>query len=435
MIENRAFLRAFAVLAFFTALAGDAWRYSISWYGFAAIAAFVIVVSVILLVRQRHLWRVNQLPYPLLIFVALCALSTAWSDYPGWTALGTLTTISTVTSGIAIAATFSRAEIVRHLGTALKLVLGLSVVFELFVSVVLRAPLLPFWYGYKAGQKLPMLDYWSRDLFLAGGKIQGIVGNSSLLAMVALLGLIVFGIQLASRTVSIAWGIVWLAVAALCVACTRSATIIVAIAVLAVVVIAVLLARRYDSPRGRLTVYGVLALLAGVAALVVARFHTELLALLGKGDNLTGRVGIWTNVIHLAQQRPAFGWGWVSYWVPFIEPFKNLASAGGVRQLHAHNAWLDVWLQLGILGLVVFGCLVVSTLVRSWQLAVDRQRVSFADPGHYTAASLLPLLLLVALLVQSTAESRLLIEYGLLLLTICAVTTKLPIRRSDTVDV
>ncbi len=38
--------------------------------------------------------------------------------------------------------------------------------------------------------------------------------------------------------------------------------------------------------------------------------------------------------------------------------------------------------------------------------------------------SLLPLLLMVALLVQSVAESRLLVEYGMFLLVIVAVKTR-----------
>jgi O-antigen ligase len=87
----------------------------------------------------------------------------------------------------------------------------------------------------------------------------------------------------------------------------------------------------------------------------------------------------------------------------------------GVVQLHAHNAWLDLWLQLGILGLLVFGALVLVALVRSWMLA--------ARP-EWNVAMLLPLLLVVALLVQSLAESRLLVEYGLFLLVVIAVKTK-----------
>ena len=75
-----------------------------------------------------------------------------------------------------------------------------------------------------------------------------------------------------------------------------------------------------------------------------------------------------------------FGWGWVSFWPPWVEPFSDLIERGGIIQLHAHEAWLDVWLQLGIVGLVVFGFLVLTTAVRAWLLAIDPVRYqSFCD--------------------------------------------------------
>ena len=129
-------------------------------------------------------------------------------------------------------------------------------------------------------------------------------------------------------------------------------------------------------------------------------------------------------MIGLAQQRPVFGWGWVSYWAPWVKPFKGLATRNGVEYLQAHNAWLDVWLQLGIVGLVVFILLVLSTFGRTWFLAVDRPRTTVADDRPYTATALLPVLLLAALIAQSFAESRLLIEGGWAILVTLAVATK-----------
>jgi exopolysaccharide production protein ExoQ len=73
----------------------------------------------------------------------------------------------------------------------------------------------------------------------------------------------------------------------------------------------------------------------------------------------------------------------------------------------------------------VFGFLVVSTTVRAWLLAADRRITVPGTIGTYTVESLVPILVLTALLVQSLAESRLLIEYGMLLLVVIAVKTKL----------
>ena len=81
-------------------------------------------------------------------------------------------------------------------------------------------------------------------------------------------------------------------------------------------------------------------------------------------------------VAALAAERPVLGWGWVSYWAPWAAPFDTLAERKGVLYLQAHNAALDVWFQLGAVGLVLFTALVVSTLWRSWFRAVDRPRRS-----------------------------------------------------------
>ena len=133
----------------------------------------------------------------------------------------------------------------------------------------------------------------------------------------------------------------------------------------------------------------------------------------------------------LAQQRPVFGWGWVSYWVPWVEPFTHLAERKGVTYLQAHNAWLDVWLQLGIVGLVLFLCLVVSTSARAWWIAVDRPQRRAGAPLPYSPVDLLPALLLAALFAQSLAESRILLEGGWILLCVIAITTKLGTARSE----
>ena len=425
-LDRPGFRAAYLPFVFFTLWAGDAWRYTISWWGFGVLAVSMTAIAIVMIVRakKRGAWAWNVLPFFLVLFLALATLSIAWSFYRGATALGLLITWMATLLGFSIAVSFSWPQILRALGIALRFVLGLSLVFELLVSTFIRHPILPFWVDYGTQTDLPKLLYWSRDLLFEGGKIQGIVGNSSLLAMAALVALIVFCLQFAGRTVHRGAGAFWILVAVATILLTRSATITVALVALALVLVVVLLLRG-AGPRGTVAIYAtVLALTVG-AVLLVSRFSSTILGLLGKSDDLTGRLDIWTAVINLAEQRPVAGWGWVSWWVPWVAPFDTIAKEAGVRQLHAHNAWLDIFLQLGVIGLAVFGALILSTTIRSVQFATQTRKVRPTEPGSYTAISLLPLLVLVALLVQSVAESRLLIEYGLLTLVIISVKTKL----------
>jgi hypothetical protein len=431
VIENQRARSAFLIIALSLLMAGDAWRFTLSWWVFGVLAVAMALASVALLIVQRGRWRIAGLPYPLLAFLALATLSIAWSAYRPATALGLFTTALIVVVGVAVPITYTWAELLRALGTLLRWVLILSLLFELVVSTIIRRPVLPIFgqpgVDYESYDKLPKMLYWSRnELFevFDEGRIQGIVGNANHLGFLALIAVIVFAIQLADRTVTRRASIFWLVIAGLTLLFTRSATVTAALVAVALVAIAVLLMRRARTPRARVITFASIIAVVVAGIVTVLAFSSTFLALLGKSDDLTGRLGIWEKVIDLAQQRPVFGWGWVSYWVPWAEPFTDLAFRNGVRQLQAHNAWLDVWLQLGIIGLIVFGALVLSTVSRSWSFAVDRPQVSPAGPEPYTAASLFPILMMTALLVQSLAESRLLVEFGLFFLIVIAVKTK-----------
>jgi O-antigen ligase len=420
MTAATSYQRALAVLCFGVLAAGDFWRYLLSWWGWGALAALVVTLAVIELVRQRVDPR--RLPIWLLLFLACATLSIAWSAYPGASALGVALTLATTAVAAFLATCLSWEEVLETFSDTMRWILGLSLLFEFVVAVFVRRPVLPLWVDYSELEKIPRAFYWSRNLLFEGGRIQGIVGNANILGMLALLALVVFALRVAARKGSPVWGWTWIAVAVATLALTRSSTVIAA--TVAVVLVAVFLAVvRRTSGRARL---GVFASGVGLAiALIAAGFLARgpLLGLLGKSSDLTNRLDIWQTVGELALQRPVAGWGWVSYWVPWVEPFDDLIVIKGVTYLQAHNAWLDVFLQLGVLGIVLFALLVLGALVRSWGMAAEVTRIRYAPADLRRPENAAPLLLLVALLVQSLAESRLIIEVGFALLVIIAVKT------------
>lgn len=426
----------FLALVLCVLLAGDAWRYTIGWWGYGVLVGLIGAASVWMLVAQRSRWRFMNLPNPLVAFLALATLSILWSFYPGATAIGLAATWLTAIVALALAVTYSWPEILRGLASALRVILGLSFVFELYVALIVRGPILPLvpspgidYAELVTRDKIPLMLYWSRnELFevFDGGRIQGIVGNSVLLAFVALMGVIVFALRLFDHESKRRWNIVWLVVSGIALLFTRSATITVALVAVVVVALAILLVRRARTPRERAVTYGAFAAVIAIGVALALVFQRTLFSLLGKSEDLTGRLEIWDKVLTLAGQRPVAGWGWVSHWIPGFAPFDDLVFRNGVRQLHAHDAWIDIFFQLGIIGLVVFGALALSTLARSFALAVDHPQSSPGAPGQYRVHELLPVLVLVGLLVQSIAESRLLVEFGFAWLVLTAVKTKIP---------
>jgi len=436
LIGNQGVRTAFLALTFVLLLAGDAVRFTLGWWTFGVLGVAMAGASIWLLVVQRDRWRIAGLPYPLLAFLAFATVSIFWSFYPASTALGLLSTWLIVFSALAVAVTFSWAEILRGFGLVLRWILGLSLLFELFVSLVIRGPILPLFtqpgVDYSIYEKLPKMLYWSRnELFevFDEGRIQGIVGNANNLGVIALFAVIVFALQLAERrhgdrSVGRWAGWFWMIVGVATLVFTRSATVTIALVGVVVVAAAIILLRQARTARARAVTWGGIAVVVVAGSVILITMRDVLLGLLGKDASFTGRFGIWADVAVFANQRPVAGWGWVSYWMPWAEPFHDLTFRNGVRQLQAHNVWIDVWFQLGVIGVILFGVLVVSVVVRSVVLAVERPMTAVRTPGTYTAASLLPVLLLTALLIQSVAESRLIVEYGFFFLVLIAVKTK-----------
>ncbi|QAV69969.1 O-antigen ligase domain-containing protein [Salinibacterium sp. UTAS2018] len=414
-------------------LGGDAWRYSIGWVAFAVLAVALAAVSVYVLIANRDRWSIGGLPYPLIVFMVLATLSLAWSFYPTATALGLLNTWLTVLGALAVATSFSWQEILDATARALRILLVVSIAFELFVATVIRQPVVPLApqpeLALVPGGPVPLMLQWSRNVLfdaLDGGRIQGIVGNANHLGFLALLALIVFAIQWARGTLTRGSSLVWLALAALTLFLARSATVTVALVAVIVTAVAILFIRSRHSDRARATSQIVFFAAIVTATTVLFTFRDVFFGLLSKSEDLTGRAEIWQSVTALAQQRPVFGWGWVSVWMPWAEPFSGLAQRNGVVQVQAHDAWLDVWLQLGVVGVAAFAAIAITTVVRTWSLAVDRPQRLPGQPLAFTAGSLAPMLVMVALLVQSIPESRLLGEYGLYILVIIAVKAKRP---------
>ncbi|QBE49434.1 O-antigen ligase family protein [Leucobacter triazinivorans] len=422
--KTRLGVSAYAICVFIVTLGSNGVRNLLGWWGFLAVAAALTVWGVVLFVRLKpERFRWYRLPSPVYWFLTLAVLSIAWSQYRLESVLGVVAQLATTLLAVVLAFVLTWHEVLRTLGSALRWLIGVSFLFELWVALVVREPVLqPIAEAPESGS-VPKLLYWSRDLLFTGGPIQGIVASSVLFGFIGLLGLIVFGIQLRAGLVRPTTGWFWVGAALATILLTRGATVWVALLAAMVALVLALWARRLG-PERRVPLYLTGTALVVVAVSLVLFARDFVFGLLGKSADMTGRLETWDAVIALAEQRPWFGWGWVSYWAPWVEPFASLDEKAGVTVMSAHNAWLDVWLQLGIIGVLAFAPIVVLTMWRVWFRAVDPPRRGFGEPLPYATSALWPFLVMVALLVQSLTESRLLIEGNWLLLILLAVKSR-----------
>ena len=424
--EYRKAKTGLAVVTLFMLFAGEAIRNLLGWEIFMGMGVLITAIYIVVIIRARHLIHWRSIPFWLAFFALFAVASVTWAYSPANTALTLWPFIEVTIGGVGIALTLPWNDFIRALGTTLRWILAASLLFELWVSVFVGHAIYPVFID-TSGEKVPAVYQWSRNLLLEGGPIQGVVGNRNQLGFIAVIALIVFSIQLAQKTVWRNWGTVWILIALLTIGLTRSATDIIALAAVVAVAALVLWMRSVAATKRRpvyltaFTVIIALTVLVNVAS-------SAILAVFGKGSDLTGRTDIWAAVTAMAEQRPVFGWGWLSPWVPWLEPFNNLAVRSGVHYLQAHNVWLDVWMQLGYVGVIALAIAMFALLSRSWFIAIDRPQWDLVETRPYSASSLLPLLVTVALLAQSFAESQLVVQSGWALVVILSLTVMVPTR-------
>jgi exopolysaccharide production protein ExoQ len=156
--------------------------------------------------------------------------------------------------------------------------------------------------------------------------------------------------------------------------------------------------------RGRLLAVGAVA---GMGMALLALVHLPTLAgLAGRDPTMTRRTEIWDGVIEVVRQRPLTGYGIGGAWINHaVEPTRTILRDLGFFVYHSHNGFLEILLQLGLVGLFLFGVLAV---------AYSRSSLSMADTdpvwSRYT------MLFIALVFVSSLSEVS---TFGIYLALIC----------------
>lgn len=134
--------------------------------------------------------------------------------------------------------------------------------------------------------------------------------------------------------------------------------------------------QRFTHTLARRTSFAVLLTLIVGTAAGAALLYPVLPALLqavGRDPTLTGRTDIWAVLIQSVMKRPLLGYGFYAFW-------QGLKGESGVviHRLnwtfgYAHNGYLEISLQLGLIGLVLFLVTLAMAIRNAWICArLDR---------------------------------------------------------------
>lgn len=114
----------------------------------------------------------------------------------------------------------------------------------------------------------------------------------------------------------------------------------------------------FKNDRGSIAT-SILVAVAVFGLMVSAGLVGTIIEFSGRDTTLTGRTPLWGALIRIGSQNRLLGVGYGSFWIPQVQD--RLWGTFRWRPTSAHNGYVDVYLQLGLVGLGLLMCLIVET--------------------------------------------------------------------------
>lgn len=314
-------------------------------------------------VRPLRLLATNA---ALLIFVLLALASLAWSASPEVSARRLAGVLGCLIVAMFLVRRFSPEQVVRLLAQALVI----AVIVSIALSIALP--------GVAGGLLEAPGGVWGHKNELGRATV------TSALAGLALL------VSRGPQSRVPAMGLVLASLALIVLSHSAQAVLMGAVALGLIWPLVALVSWRHRRMSWR--VAGII-LTAAAAAIAAVEFAADpILAALGRDATLTDRTVIWELVADFGWERPWLGHGYAAFWT------SRAAYVFGDRWTdldHAHNGFMDLWLELGFVGLAAFALLLLSAHRRAWDAAL-------AETG--SAARFLPAFVIVAALLNTVGH-------------------------------
>jgi exopolysaccharide production protein ExoQ len=348
------------------------------------------ITSFLALLRIKQVVRVAFTDKIMLLLVGFANLTAFWSFAPELTIRRGIALAGTTLFGIYLSSRFALDQLLRYVVCACLIILAFSLLFGLFLPQygIMQEGFPGAWQG----------------AFTHKNDLGRMMAFSLLMLFVVnfhhlwLRLLIYIGRVLAG-------GLIFLS------------TSVTALVVAGSVLIALLLARllRWKSAVAIAACFSIIAL-GGLGLLYAWENADTILAGLGRDLTLTGRTELWAASIQAAQARLWIGHGYSTFWLGWGTESAQVWSAVGWPSPTAHNGWLDLALELGLIGTILFAL--------TFFLAVYRAMVWIRlnrSPHAYW-----PLVLLFSILMLNLTESGFLGRNDIFWALQVAVTVGLP---------
>lgn len=128
----------------------------------------------------------------------------------------------------------------------------------------------------------------------------------------------------------------------------------------------------------RVIIFGGSCLLMGsITLLILNNVQIILVDILGKSLEFNGRTPIWTLAIDKGLEKPWLGYGLNAFWSSDAGIYVMLHTWSGFRQegFNSHNSFLELFLNLGFLGILVYGITLLTTFIKTLILLITTKKI------------------------------------------------------------
>jgi O-antigen ligase len=390
------FLHAFSLVVFATIIGTHFLRSIFGTAGLFSIISVEILLAILILFARRRTfeWR-YLLPSWIVIFLMWIALSYTWSYYPVTTILGVSSQISFTFLAYAVVAIRDNIQIVRALGDVFRASLFLSLSLEVLSGIIFDIP-------------FSFLGIQGNITNMSG--IQGIFGSRNLLSFVIFISFITFAIELLTKSVSKRTSFVSLGTGAILLVFVGSPLVYLSLLLMGIVISAIFWVRGLEKGfrRKKLITLGVV--FASFAA-VFWIFRTQFLTFVQAAPAFNFRAELWSEIVRISSMKSLEGWGWAGLWPRKTQPFSAMQNVTGQTYSSGLNAFLDLWLQVGVVGLIIF---LIAFSIFAWRTISTAMKTK----SHIF---LWPVFVFVVLAINSLTQSFLISEFGWFLFVLCSV--------------
>lgn len=311
-----------------------------------------LVSAILLLLHWRRVLRTIHRDWVFWLLTVFVLFSFAWSDFPIETLLNNREVAQMTCFGLYFAARFDLKQQIRLLA----ITFGIGAILSTIVAI-----------------GLPSIG---KHTTVFPGAWKGVFGHKNTFGGRMLLGAIAFyALPIErSRDVWIKWGGIAFFATLIILSTSKTALIL--------LLVMLLFLKSYQGFRwqGKLSIalISLSVLVLGSFSVLVLSNWNELLRALGRDPTLTGRTYIWTVAIRHILERPLFGYGRSAFWLPqspYPQEVRNYLPSYVAP--HSHNGILDITLDIGFIGLILFLICFITTYAIALKRAYASNRPEY----------------------------------------------------------